>query len=215
MAIRSLRTTPVVTSVAILSLTLGIGANTAIFSLVDGLILRPISGVVEPAQLVTLSAGTSNPNAPRWPYVFWKQIQQRGPSFAGALAWSASRFDVSIGSGSGVEHVDGAYVSGDYFATLGVSAAMGRTLVAADDVNGGGPDGAVAVISHAFWQRQFDRSPQAFGTSITIDSTPFTIVGVLPPEFVGTEVGRSLDVAIPIGAEPLIRGNESSLRAAG
>jgi putative ABC transport system permease protein len=210
LAIRSLRATPVVTAAAIVSLALGIGANSAIFSLIDGLVLRPLPGVVEPARLVTLSAGRSNPAAPRWPYVFWTEIQRRGPSFGGALAWSGSRFDVSAGSET--QRIDGGFVSGDYFATLGVTAFIGRTLTEADDVNGGGAEGAVAVISHSLWQRRFAGSPQALGMPLTINSTPFTIVGVMPPEFRGTEVGHAFDVAIPIAAEPLIRGNESSLR---
>lgn len=210
LAVRSLLAASLVSVVAVLSLTLGIGANTAIFSLVNSLVLRPLPGVVEPERLVTLSAGHSNPAAPRWPYVFWREVQKRGPSFGGALAWSAGRFDVSAGSEA--ERIDGALVSGDYFTTLGVSAFAGRTLVGADDVNGGGVDGPVAVISHGFWQRRFAGSPQVLGMSLTIDSTPFTIVGVLPPQFLGTEVGHAFDVVIPIGAEPLIRRNDSSLQ---
>ena len=109
---RSLRGIPLVSALAVISLALGIGANTGIFSLIDGLILRPLPGVLKPSQLVTLSAGHSNPDAPRWPWAFWKEIQQRGPSFGGALAWSMSRFDVS--NGNETERIDGAFVSGDY-----------------------------------------------------------------------------------------------------
>jgi predicted permease len=197
--------------VAIISLALGIGANTAIFSLIDGLVLRPLPGVVDPGRLVTLAAGKSNPAAPRWPYVFWKEIQKRGPAFDGALAWSGSRFDVSAGSDT--ERINGGFVSGDYFTTLGVTAFIGRTLTDADDVNGGGVDGSVAVISYSLWQRRFAGAPQAIGQPLTINSTPFTIVGVLPPEFLGTEVGQAFDVAIPLGAEPLIFGSNSSLQS--
>lgn len=209
-AVRFLRATPLVSTVAAVSLALGIGANTGVFSLFNGLVLRPLPGVISPAQLVTLSAGHSNPNAPRWPYVFWKEIQQRAPAFGGAFAWSTSQFEVSNGSEG--ERIDGAFVSGDYFATLGVRALIGRTLTETDDTKGGGADGPVVVISYNLWQRRFAASTQVLGTLLIVNSTPFTIVGVLPPEFGGTEVGRAFDIGIPIATEPLIRSNQSWLR---
>src|SRR5207249_6049204 len=95
--------------------------------------------------------------------------------------------------------------------TLGVPALLGRTITTADDVRGGGKDGAVATISYAFWQRRFGGTANALGQTLTIEGVPFTIVGVTPPGFFGSEVGRAFDVAVPLGDEPLVRGKETSL----
>jgi putative ABC transport system permease protein len=216
LAVRSLAGTPVVSMVAGLSLALGIGANTAIFSLIDGLMLRRLPGVAEPERLVTMSSGRTNDTGmsnaadPRWSYVFWKEIEKRSQAFGGALAWSASRFDVSTGGET--LPVEGIFVSGDFFKTLGVPAIIGRTFTAEDDVGGGGPGGPAAVISYNLWQRRFAGSPQVLGTSLTIERAPFTVVGVTPAGFFGTEVGRAFDVAVPLGAEALIRGSQSFLK---
>ena len=94
---------------------------------------------------------------------------------------------------------------------LGVPAILGRTWTADDDRRGGGPDGAVAVISYAFWQRRFGGAADVIGRSLIVERVPFTIVGVTPPGFFGVDVGRTFDVAIPLGTEPLIRGKESTL----
>src|SRR6185503_9901621 len=90
-------------------------------------------------------------------------------------------------------------------------ALVGRTFTAADDVRGGGPAGAVAVLSHGFWQRQFGGAASAVGSTLVLDRVPFTIVGVTPPGFFGAEVGRAFDVAVPMSAEALIRGKETWL----
>jgi putative ABC transport system permease protein len=94
------------------------------------------------------------------------------------------------------------------FDVLGVPAILGRTFTAADDRRGGGPDGPVAVISYNFWQRRFVGAAHTIGRSLTVERLPFPIVGVAPPGFFGVDVGRTFDVAIPIGTEPLIRGKE-------
>ncbi len=203
-AIRSLRSTPIVTTVAILSLALGIGANTAIFSIVDSLVLRALP-VVAPHQLVIVStprAGTLGSTA-AWPYPVWDEIRRRPNLFADAAAWSTQRFNLA--QHGETEFVDGVYVSGSFFGLLGVPAILGRTITEDDDRRGGGPDGAVAVISYGFWQRRFGGSADAVGRTLTIEQAPFTIVGVTPPWFFGTDVGRTFDVMVPIGDEPLMR----------
>ena len=203
-AFRALKATPVVTAVAILSLALGIGANTAIFSLLDSLLLRSLP-VTEPQRLVVV--GNGGPTS--WTNPIWEQIRGHQDLFDGALATSNSRFNLAE---SGIpDFVDGMWVSGSYFDVLGVSALLGRTLKPSDDRRGGGPDGPVAVIGYSFWQRRFGGAANVIGTSITVERVPFTIVGVTPPAFFGTEVGRKFEVAIPLGAEPLIRGKESVL----
>jgi predicted permease len=107
--------------------------------------------------------------------------------------------------------VDGLYASGGMFDMLGVPAVLGRTFAARDDLRGGGPDGPVAVISYAMWQRRYGGSPDAIGKTIAIERVPFTIIGVTPKGFFGPDVGRSFDVAVPLGTEPLVRPEDSAL----
>ena len=213
-AVRALRAAPIVTGVAILSLALGIGANTAIFSLVNSLLLRALP-VADPERLVVLSTDAAGGNTAAWNYRLWDEIRTRAAQvFDGAVAWSAGdardRLSLSMAGGE-VQTVDGAYVSGDFFATLGVPALLGRTFTAADDVRGGGPDGPVAVISYGMWQRRFGGNAHVIGTALVIERIPFTIIGVMPPEFFGAEVGRTFDVAVPIKADQLIRGKDSDV----
>jgi putative ABC transport system permease protein len=202
--IRTLTAAPVVSIVAILTLTLAIGANTAIFSLVNGLLLRPLP-VVAPEQLALLSvqenaAGTTRSH---WSNPIWEQLRDRA-LFDGAFAWGVQRFDLAP---SGVsDEVSGLWASGRMFEVLGVQAVVGRTLTAEDDRRTLGPDGPVAVLGYDFWQRRFGGSPTVIGRRITVERVPFTIVGVAPPSFFGAEVGRTFDVAIPIAASTLIKG---------
>ena len=201
LAFRALRATPVVSLVAVLSLALGIGANTAIFSIVDTLVLRALP-VKEPRQLVILTNGS-------WTNPIWEQIRDRGELFDGAFAWSTNRFNLAAGGET--EFIDGIWASGAMFETLGVAPVLGRTFTAADDRRGGGPDGAVAVISYELWQRRFGGGADAVGRTLAIERVPFTIVGVTPPQFFGPDVGRTFDVIVPIGAEPIVKGRESWL----
>ena len=207
-AARALRATPIVTTVAVLSLALGIGANTAIFSILNSLMLRTLP-VHEPQQLALVESeepdGQGNSS---WTNPIWEQIRDRS-LWTGAMAWSASRFNLA--EGGQTEFVDGVWASGGYFDVLGVPALLGRTFTAEDDRRGGGPRGPVTVIGYNFWQRRFGGAADAIGRSLTIERVPFTIIGVMPPEFFGTDVGRAIDVVIPIGTEPLVRGKESWL----
>jgi putative ABC transport system permease protein len=211
LAVRSLLATPVVSAVAVLSLALGIGANTAIFSLINGLLLRALP-VRAPHQLVLVSDDTAGGGVNSWTNPIWEQIRdRRRVIFADAFAWSSTR--VNLSEGGETQFVDGLWGSGGMFEVLGVAPMLGRTFTSADDVRGGGPDGPVAVISYSFWQRRFGGAADAVGRALTLERVPFTIVGVTPPDFFGPEVGRAFDVAIPIGVEPLIRGKESFLDA--
>jgi putative ABC transport system permease protein len=161
LAVRTLRATPVVSVVATLSLALGIGANTAIFSILNGLLLKSLP-VHEPAQLALLTRGNSGtPDTQEWPYIVWDEIQHRGNLVDGVFAWSATPFD--LGTGVQADVVDGLWVSGGFFDGLGVHAAQGRTLNDADDQRHGGVAGPVLVISHSFWQRRFGGSPDVIG----------------------------------------------------
>lgn len=200
-AARSLRSAPIVSFLAILSLALGIGANTAIFSILDSLLLRTLP-VMEPQRLVLLGSGSQERYV--WTNPIWEEIKGRARLFDGAFAWSRARFNLA-NSGQ-TEFVDGLWTSGGMFDVLGVPPLLGRTFSDADDRRGGGPDGPVAVISYSLWQRRFNGAVDVIGRSLIVERVPFTIVGVMPPEFFGVDVGRTFDVAIPIGTEPLIRG---------
>jgi predicted permease len=199
---RSLSATPLVTAIAVLSLALGIGANTALFSILNTLIFKPLP-VREPDRLVAIEHDS-------WTNPIWEALRDRHSEFAGdAVAWGGTRLD--FGSGADVQAVSGLYVSGGFFAGLGIGAARGRTIVDRDDDRRGSSDAAVAVLSHRFWQRRFGGSEDIIGRAVTIGRVPFTIVGVTPQGFLGPDVGASFDVALPIASERLLRGAESDL----
>jgi putative ABC transport system permease protein len=204
-AVRGLRKSPAFAAVAIGTLALGIGANTALFSIFNGLILRPLP-VRDPGSLALLADGS-------WSYPVWQEIGARETElFDGALAWSAQSFDLSQGGRTVL--VDGAYVSGGFFEMLGVPAVRGRMLTPGDD-SGAAPDGPVAVISDRLWQQHLGGAPDVVGRRLTVERVPFIIVGVMPPGFSGVDVGRMTDVMLPFAAEPLIRRQESRLTSAG
>jgi predicted permease len=205
-AFRALRATPIVTIVAVLSLALGIGANTAIFSILDSLLLRTLP-VRAPDELAVIGIG--NQGRDSWTNPIWEQIRDRPELFDGAFAWSSGRFNLS--QTSQTEYADGVWASGRFFDVLGVPAILGRTFTERDDRRGGGPDGPVAVISYRYWQSRYAGAADVVGKTVTIERITYTVIGVAPPEFFGVEVGRTFDLAIPLGTEPLVRGKESAL----
>jgi putative ABC transport system permease protein len=204
-AVRGLRKSPGFALVAIGTLALGIGANTALFSIFNSLILRPLP-VRDPGSLALLTNGS-------WSYPIWEEIKARETALSeGAFAWSAQRFDLSP-SGQ-TDLVDGAYVSGRLFDVLGVTAIQGRMITPADD-SGAAPNGPVAVISHRLWRQRFAGVSDVVGRRLTVQRLPLTIVGVMPPGFFGPDVGRMTDVMLPFAVEPLIAGQESELASRG
>jgi putative ABC transport system permease protein len=203
LAVRALVATPVVTAVAVLSLALGIGANTAIFTLVDSLILRPLP-IADPQRLVIISGRRDGGVRPAFSYATFDQIRRRAQAFDGALAYSNPGGKSAMTVAGDSVLVDSFFASGDFFATLGVSPVAGRLFTPADDVLDGGPDGVPAVISFRLWQERFGGSASAIGTPVRIDRAPITIVGVTPPDFLGLEIGRGFDLIMPIKAEPRV-----------
>ncbi len=199
---RSLRAAPMVSAFAVLSLALGIGGVTALFSILNSLSMKPLP-VREPQRLVLLDKGS-------WTNPIWEVIRDRQTDIAaGAFAWAADRFNIAPAGAADI--VQGLWVSGSLFEVLGVPVVLGRPLTEADDVRGGGRDGAVAVISHSFWQRRYAGSRDVIGRTLAIERLPFTIVGVAPAGFFGPDVGRAFDVAVPLGTEPLARPRDSAL----
>jgi predicted permease len=198
-AFRVLRRAPAFTTVAVMSLGLGIGANTAIFTLVDAVLLKPLP-VERPDRLffVDNSGGRSGgSNAP--PYPCYERLRDHNRYFSGLAAFDGgARFKVVIDDTP--ELIRGQYASGSFFEVLGVQAAYGRLFTPADDseIGRGGPDGAVAVISHTLWKRRFAMSPAVLGRTIHVGTHAVTIVGVTPPGFTGLDVGSPVDLTIPI-----------------
>jgi putative ABC transport system permease protein len=206
---RQLRRNPSFALVAVLSLALGIGANTAIFQLLNAVRLRSLP-VQNPQELVDVrvSAGKSGRTgsfSTRYPFVTnsqWELIRDRQQVFSGAFAWAPDQ--LNLATGGQVRWAQAIYVSGGYFNVLGVVPELGRVLSAADDYRGCGSQSA--VISNAFWQREFGGEASALGRKITLEGHAFEVVGVTPPNFYGVEVGRQFDVAIPLCADTVIRG---------
>jgi predicted permease len=196
LAVRSLRSVPVVTSVAIFSLALGIGATTAIFSVIDSLLLRTLP-VRTPEQLVLFTDDGALTRA--WNTPVWEQVRRDHP-FEQVAAWSRGRFNLAA-AGEAL-YVNGLWASGSFFDILGITASIGRTFGDAYDHPSGGHEGRVAVISYRFWQDHFGGAPKVIGQSILIDRTPYTIIGVTPPQFFGMEIGRTFDVVVPLETRP-------------
>jgi predicted permease len=197
-ALRSMRRAPVFTLVAVVSLALGIGANAAVFSLIDHVILKTLP-VSDPQRLFFVdnsggkSGGTSGP-----PYPCYEILRDNNRFLSSIAAFDENRFKVTI---DGVpEQVRGQYASGSYFELLGIDAVHGRVLTQRDDssVGQGGPQGAVAVISHGFWQRRFGGAPSVLGRRIMVGTSEVTIVGVTPPAFTGLRVGGPIDLTVPM-----------------
>ncbi len=203
-----MRQTPIVSGVALLSLALGIGANVAIFSLVNALMLKPLP-VDEPDRVVIVGLDAPNVVSTSLTNPQWEYIRDHQEVLVGTAAYGNPRFNLN--SGGETRNVQGLFVSGRFFDVLGVPAHIGRTFTADDDRRGGGPDGAVAVLSYGFWQREYGGSSDVIGKPIVLDGHPFTIVGVSQRDFRGVQIGRAFDVAAPIGTEPIVRGAESSL----
>ncbi len=212
LAARALRSAPVVTFVAVLSLALGIGGLTSIFSVANSLLLRPLP-VNDPGRLVTVTSSTAlnlgYQAGGGWNYAMWAELHERRAVFDGAFAWTIQQVDLS--DGGEMQPAAALIGSGDLFTTLGVPALLGRTFTSADDVRGGGPDGPVIVISYEIWQRRFSGAAEAIGARLPIDGVPFTVIGVMPRGFSGIDVGQPFDLALPFGAEPLLRGARTLL----
>lgn len=210
-AIRALSADRRFAAITVLSLALGIGANSAIFSILDALVLKTLP-VKQPQRLVQILPGRGQSS---FNTALWEQLRQRLPRdvLSDALAWSTARFNIAPAGES--RYVTGLLASGEYFSALGAPAILGRVFSVADDQRGGGKDGPVAVISYGFWRRHYAGDAAVLGRTLKLDGQAFEIIGVTPPSFFGAEVGRSFDVAVPLGAEPLLRGETSMLDSPG
>src|SRR5262245_11305382 len=188
--LRTLRRSPGFTAVAALTLALGIGANTTMFSLIDAVLLKSLP-VRRPEELVSLSR--------RFSYPGLKILREYDQVTTGLVAFTPVRLGVSI-AGQTEPAALGHLVSGNYFSVLGVRPAFGRLLGDDDDRAPGAHP--VAVISHSYWRRRFGIEPSILGKTISLAGMPFTIIGVTPPEFFGVVVGASPDIFAPVMMAP-------------
>ena len=187
-ALRIFRRSPGFTATAVLSLALGLGANTAIFSVLDAVLLKALP-VRDPGQLFVLQGGDFS-------YPSYEAFRQQNESFTGLFATSGiTTLDAQIENGA-PEQAHVSLVSGPYFSVLGVPALVGRTFTADDDrVPGAHP---IAVLSYGYWERRFGRDSGVLGKTIRVSGTPITMIGVAPPAFFGEQVGAAPDLWVPL-----------------
>jgi predicted permease len=211
-ALRSLEKRPAFTLTVIATLALGIGANTAIFTLVDALLLRPLP-VSHPEQLVIVgdpaAVNNNNVGSPLTDYVsfpLFEDVRERNTVFSDmyATGWSGP-IDVQMGSGAGAtaEQPHARFVTGNFFSMLGVRPYVGRTFTAAEDKTPG--QDPVAVLTYDYWRRRFSSSNAAIGSVMRVNDVAVTIIGVTPPGFRGDIVGQPLDFWLPMMMDPIIQ----------
>jgi predicted permease len=203
LAFRTLARTPFISLVAILSLALGIGANSAIFSLFDQILLRPLP-VPAPHELVNLGAPGPKPGSTScnqagsceeiFSYPMFRDLERVQASFAGFAAHRSFSGNIALDGQTTSE--DGVMVSGSYFPTLGIQAAIGRLFTPDDDRAAGAHP--LVVLSHAYWRLRFQEDPAVLGRTLNISGTAFTVIGVAPEGFTGTTLGSRPSVFVPL-----------------
>jgi predicted permease len=221
---------PAFTAIAVLTLALGVGANTALFSVVDAVLLKKLP-VKDPDRLVLFKAtwngekfgpggfNGSNPTDPKtglttgtsFPTQTLARLRREQTALSDVFGFSP--MELNFNAGGQAEVVSGQVVSGNYYSALGVPAYAGRTITDADDNAGVTP---VAVLSYHFWTKRFGNDASIIGRQVNINNVAFTVVGVTPADFVGTSnVGTELDVSIPLAWEQQVAGEQSNQRGAG
>src|SRR5262245_46139697 len=205
---RMLLKKPGFTAVAALTLALGIGADTAIFSLIDAVLLKTLP-VKDPEQLVALTSLTgAGERKYSFSYPTFHDLRERNQAFADIFAYDGLALNLS--EGGQTERVSGQLVSGNFFSGLGVKPLLGRVFSADDDKTPGAHP--VAILGHKFWRRRFASDPNVVGKTIRLNVYPFTVVGVAPPGFFGVEVGASPEVWVPMMMQPQLSNGDDRLR---
>ncbi len=201
-AARLLRKSPGFTAVALFTLALGVGANTAVFSLINGLLLRPLP-VPHAEQLVVLrmEEGGAEPNY-AFCTPFLRSLESSHDVFVDIFAYNPDMLQVRRGSAN--ENIPGMLVSGQFFPAMQTAPLLGRYLTPEDDRRGGSPEGLAVVIAEPFWESWFDRAPDVVGRKLIIANVPFTVVGVMPKRFRGADPIRNPQIFAPLSADPII-----------
>jgi len=197
--LRMLRRNPAFATIAVLSLAVGIGANTAIFSIVNSVLLRA-RPVRQPDQLVELYTGEKQHPYETCSYPSYLEFRERNEVFTGLAAYTIEQF--RLGDPSEVEQIWGETVSGNYFDVLGVQPAIGRSFRADEDVLPG--KDPVVVISHALWRRRYNSDPNLVGRTITVNSQRLTVIGIAPPQYTGMLRGLSVEIWVPLAMVPAL-----------
>jgi predicted permease len=208
-ALRLFARSPIFTLTSIGSLTVGIAASTAIFSLADALLLRPRPGVANPSTLVDIGRTTNGEGFDNFGYPLFQLMRERSTSFAALSMHVMTPYVMSLGDAHSSERVYAGLVSGNYFEVVGTRPAAGRFFVPDEDRTSG--THPVVVLSHQFWTRRFGGDPAIVGQTIRLNNLPYTIVGVAEPGFTGTTVFGA-DFWAPMGMDAHVRAAESSLR---
>ncbi len=210
-SLRLLMKSPGFTAVALLTLVLGVGANTAIFSLINGLLLRPLP-VPQGEELAVLRIDMGDPQ-PRYSFSapFFRSLETRHEVFADVFAFTPTTFQVRGSSNN--ENVNGQFVSGQFFDALRTPPMLGRTLTQEDDAKGGNPAGLGVVISEDFWRNWFNRAPDVIGRKLQMGDTVFTVVGVMPKSFIGANPAERAEIYAPLWSEPIVEGARSMTAA--
>ena len=224
--VRMLRNSKIFTAVAVLSLALGIGANTALFSLIDAVILKMLP-VKNPSELVlfnwlsaprglsrgingttTRDSATGMTTSTSFSYPAYERFRDNNQTLSDIFAF-ARLYELNVSIEGQPEIAGGQMVSGNYYSGLGVNTMMGRPISPDDDTPAANP---VAVITHRYWQRRFASDPEVVGKTVVVNNVPMTIIGVTPPEFFGAlQVGESADLSIPFSMQPRLQPGEANL----
>ncbi|HET7697778.1 MAG TPA: ABC transporter permease [Vicinamibacterales bacterium] len=197
--LRLLRRSPLFTATAALSLAIGIGANTTIFSVATAILLRPLPGLADPARLVDIGRTTNGSGFDTATYPNYKDLRERVTTLSELYAYRGEPQAISLSDGAEAERIYGMPVSGNYFRALGAVPAAGRLFTDDDDRENGAP---VVVISYELWQRRFAGAPDTVGRTVSFNAGPVTIIGVTPPGFQGTTILRS-DAWVPLNLAAL------------
>jgi predicted permease len=201
-SVRLLRKSPGFTAVALLTLTLGVGANTAVFSLINGLLLRPLP-VPDAEQLAVLRMEEGGPQ-PNYSFCtpFFRSLERNHDVFSDVFAYDSDLLQVQGRAAN--ENIPGMLVSGQFFRALQTPPVLGRYLTPEDDRPGGNHEGLAVVITEQFWETWFDRAPDVVGRKLVIANVPFNVVGVMPKRFIGADPTRNPQIFAPLSTDPII-----------
>jgi len=203
--IRMLAKNPGFTAIAVVTLALGIGANSTIFSWISSTLLDPIPGVTDTSEMVSLMRGErSESPSPPFSYLDYMDLRDRNRSFSALLAYH-DEFMALTGTGK-PQRIYGALASANYFDVLGVRPILGRGFLPAEEEKPGGAP--VVVISYGLWQSHFGADRSVLGRTVEINRHPYTIVGVAPPRFQGCKTGLRADVWIPLVMDQVVWGGD-------
>jgi predicted permease len=218
-ALRQMRHSPVFTLTAMLTLALGIGATTAIFSLTHTVMLKSLP-VVDPSSLYRIGSGTDccveggpQDEWSMFSYAFYQRLKEAAPEFEQMTAFQAGAWQYSVRRGETdkqAKPIYGEFITGNYFSTFGIKAFRGRTIAPTDDQPSATP---VAMLSYRAWQQEYGSDPAMIGSSIIVEGHPFTIIGITPPGFFGETLrGNPPDIWLPMQQEPIMQGENSLLK---